>query len=241
MSEPRANLDHLIRHVEQQDSNHQPLAQLAHAVIVAERLDSLADKLVGHFVERARAAGASWAEVGHSLGVTKQAAQKRFVADARTTADAGVPRYVDLFTGRARAAHMQAVEEARAAKHDYVGTEHLLLALLRDPESRAVQALQAAGVALDEGLAAVTATLHPHGEHVGDAIQFSAAARKAEELAVREARRLRQDAVGTEHLLLGLFREGGTAAKVLGKLDVQRRALEDSITSHTSNRRRKAL
>src|SRR3712207_7555210 len=62
----------------------EPLDQLADAVLAAEHLGELADHLIGHFVDQARRSGASWTEIGRSMGVTKQAAQKRFVAKGET-------------------------------------------------------------------------------------------------------------------------------------------------------------
>src|ERR1700756_4140735 len=77
------------------------LEQLSDAVLAAEHLGELADHLIGHFVDQARRSGASWTDIGNSMGVTKQAAQKRFVPKAATVADPdqGFAR----FTPRARA------------------------------------------------------------------------------------------------------------------------------------------
>jgi Clp amino terminal domain, pathogenicity island component len=237
MTDPLANLDDLVRYVEREDSSGQPLAQLAHAVVMAERLGTLGDQLVGHFVDRARISGASWSEVGQSLGVTKQAAQKRFVfrTGASDDSDSGEASLLARFTGRARAAHLEAVEQARRAKHDHVGTEHLLLALLADPQNRAVQALRALGVSIDEARNAVRATLGPEGEYVGDPIPLAAATTKVEQIAVRIAKHLgNTDLVGTEHLLLALVMEGGKAANVLTALGVRRRPLGHWIESQAN-------
>ena len=70
-------LDDLIAAVKKVHS--EPLEQLADAVLVAQHIDEVADHLIGHFVDQARRSGASWTEIGRSMGVTKQAAQKRFV------------------------------------------------------------------------------------------------------------------------------------------------------------------
>jgi hypothetical protein len=240
MTDPRANFDDLVRYVEQEDPSGQPLAQLAHAVVMVEHLGTLGDQLIGHFVDRARSSGASWSEVGQSLGVTKQAAQKRFVIRAAATDDARADSLLARFTGRARTAHLRAVEEARHAKHDHVGTEHLLLALLADAENRAVHALRALGVSIDEARAAVRATLGPEGEYVGDPIPVAAATKKAEEIAVRIAKHLSHaDLAGTEHLLLALVMEGGKAAKVLAALGVRRRALSQWIERQANGNARR--
>jgi ClpA/ClpB-like protein len=230
MTDPRVNFDDLVRYVEHEDSSGQPLGQLAHAVVMADRLGTLGDQLVDHFVDRARTSGASWSEVGQSLGVTKQAAQKRFVIRTGASDDGRAASLLARFTGRARTAHLQAVEEARRARHDHVGTEHLLLALLADSENRAVDALRALGVSIDEARAAVRATFGPEGEYVGDPIPVAATTKKAEEIAVRIAKHLSHaDLAGTEHLLLALVMEGGKAAKVLAALGVKRRPLSQWI------------
>src|SRR5947209_18955486 len=75
--EPR--LDDLIAYVEADEPGGDALEHLSTAVDISARLDELADNLIGHFVERARSAGASWTEIGQHMGVTKQAVQKRFV------------------------------------------------------------------------------------------------------------------------------------------------------------------
>src|SRR6188472_2849999 len=101
---PMANpvrLDDLIASIKQVHSD--VLDQLSDAVIAADHLGDIADHLIGHFVDQARRSGASWSEIGRSMGVTKQAAQKRFVAKPSSDAaaldpDAGFAR----FTPRAR-------------------------------------------------------------------------------------------------------------------------------------------
>src|SRR3954453_18677292 len=75
---PAPRLDDLIAAIRTAQSD--PLRQLADAVLVGQHLDDTADALIGHFVDQARRSGASWTDIGGSLGVTKQAAQKRFVA-----------------------------------------------------------------------------------------------------------------------------------------------------------------
>src|SRR5690242_13538575 len=106
----------------------QPLDQLTAAVLAAEQLTDVSDHLIGHFVDQARHSGASWTEIGTCLGVTKQAAQKRFVArdDLNT---------FSRFTAKARQTVMQAQEEARAGAYAQIEPEHLLLGLLAVPDS----------------------------------------------------------------------------------------------------------
>src|SRR6266581_3485942 len=106
-------LDELIEAIKKVHSD--ALDQLSDAVIAADHLGEVADHLIGHFVDQARRSGASWTDIGRSMGVTKQAAQKRFVPK-------GSPELLDLdprqgfsrFTDRARNAVMAAQNEARA-------------------------------------------------------------------------------------------------------------------------------
>src|SRR5689334_12891547 len=104
----------------------QPLDQLTDAVLAAEALGEVADHLIGHFVDQARRSGASWTEIGKCMGVTKQAAQKRFVPRTPTDAaaldpDAGFSR----FTPRARAVIVEAQNRAHAAGNAEIRPEHL--------------------------------------------------------------------------------------------------------------------
>src|SRR6187551_1081877 len=104
------------------------LDQLSDAVIAADHLGDIADHLIGHFVDQARRSGASWSEIGRSMGVSKQAVQKRFVAkgdDAEVDVSQGFSRY----TPRARNVVMAAQNEARTAKNAQIGVAHLVLGL----------------------------------------------------------------------------------------------------------------
>ena len=102
----------------------------------------MADHLIGHFVDQARRSGASWTDIGRSMGVTKQAAQKRFVPKEP-------PQDFGRFTPRARNVVVAAQEEARAAGNTEIRPEHLVLGLLTEPEGLAVRALVAQGVAAE--------------------------------------------------------------------------------------------
>src|SRR5829696_4807481 len=113
-------LDDLIASIEQVHSD--ALDQLSDAVLLAEHLGEVADHLIGHFVDQARRSGASWSEIGGSMGVSKQAAQKRFVAKgqdegAGLDASQGFSRFDD----EARAAVVSAQDQARAAGNDTIG------------------------------------------------------------------------------------------------------------------------
>jgi len=122
----------------------------------------------------------------------------------------------DRFTERARTVMQFAQEEAQRLQHNYIGTEHLLLGLLREREGVAGKVLTSMGVDLDQARQAVEGIVD-RGDHLGSGeIRLTPRAKKVVELAVDEARRLHHSYLGTEHLLLGLLREGqGIGAGVL--------------------------
>ena len=227
MEEMPARLDDLISFVKNQQPEGGPLDHLSDAVVTSERLGEVADHLIGHFVDQARRAGASWTEIGQYMGVSKQAAQKRFVpkkTDAPESLEGGAWA---RFTQRARHTIVQAQEEARAAGHDYIGTEHLLLGLLHEPDALAARAIEAQGVSLDQVRTGVTAVLGPAGQAPSGHIPFTPRAKKVRELTIREALRLGHGYVGTEHILLGLLaEEEGLAAEALNGLGVSKDVAE---------------
>ncbi|MDM7915570.1 MAG: Clp protease N-terminal domain-containing protein, partial [Candidatus Eisenbacteria bacterium] len=135
----------------------------------------------------------------------------------------------DKFTERVRKVIFLAREEASRLQHDSIGTEHLLLGLLREGEGIAATVLNNLGLDLDlirqrvESLVAQTGGTLTIGE-----IPFTSNAKRVLELAVDEARQLQHNYIGTEHLLLGLIREGeGVAAKVLTDMGVDRKKVRD--------------
>ena len=193
-------LDELISTIKTVHSD--VLDQLADAVLAAEHLGEIADHLIGHFVDQARRSGASWTDIGKSMGVTKQAAQKRFVPRAEATAidpDQGFGR----FTPRARNAVVAAQNAAHDAANAEITPEHLLLGVLSDPGALATVLLQRQDVDAEALRASVA--LPPAGTEPPELIPFSGPARKALELTFREALRLGHNYIGTEHLLLALL------------------------------------
>jgi len=196
-------LDELIEGIRKAHPN--VLDQLSTAVLTAEHLGEVADHLIGHFVDQARRSGASWTEIGRSMGITKQAAQKRFVPKDSGVPDLDPAQGFGRFTPRARNAVMAAQEEARTAGNAEIRPEHLALGLLSEPEALAAKAVTAQGVALEALREALTAALPPAAGEVPDLIPFDARAKKALELTFREALRLGHNYVGTEHVLLALL------------------------------------
>src|SRR5580693_6444618 len=178
------------------------LDQLSDAVLAAEHLGEVADHLIGHFVDQARRSGASWTDIGKSMGVTKQAAQKRFVLRAETTTldpHGGFER----FTPRARNAVVAAQNAAHEAGNNEIFPDHLVLGVLSDPEALVTKLLKAQHVDPQSVRAAIT--LPPTVADPPQLIPFSGVGRKALELTFREALRLGHNYIGTEHLLLALL------------------------------------
>src|ERR671927_1875583 len=127
----------------------------------------------------------------------------------------------DKFTERARKVLVLAQEEAQRFNHNYIGTEHLLLGLVREGEGIAAKVLGNLGVELNKVRSAVEFIIGRGDRMVIGDISLTPRAKKVIELAVEEARRLNHNYIGTEHLLLGLVREGeGIAAGVLESLGV---------------------
>jgi hypothetical protein len=210
-----------------------PLEQLSDAVVTAGHLSELADHLIGHFVDQARRAGASWTDIGKSMGVTKQAAQKRFVpkagAEPMLDPNAGFAR----FTDRARKVVVASQVEARRFGNPEIQPEHLVLGLLSQPEGLAAQVIIAKGIGLDAVRRVAEAALPAASDEVPALIPFNGQSRKALELTFRQALRLGTDYIGTEHVLLALLElEDGSG--VLAGFGLDHAELEKDITAQLS-------
>jgi Clp amino terminal domain, pathogenicity island component len=124
----------------------------------------------------------------------------------------------ERFTDRARRVVVLAQEEARLLNHNYIGTEHILLGLIHEGEGVAAQALESLGISLEAVRAEVGEIIGRGDERPAAHIPFTPRAKKVLELSLREALELGHNYIGTEHILLGLVREGqGVAAQVLVK------------------------
>ena len=221
MSQPPVRLDELISYIRNTEGT--ALDQVSAAVRISEHLSELADHLIGHFVDQARKTGASWTEIGQSMGVTKQAAQKRFVPKASEWGDplSGAfppdPVKFSRFTDRAKRAVLAARQEASKRGHDRVLPEHLTLGMLHQQEGLAARAIAALGVSPEAARTAIGAVLPasiPDEETPGH-VPFDSRTMKVLELTLREALALGHNYIGTEHILLGLLEEeeslgGGT-------------------------------
>lgn len=219
------NLDDLIRGIT--ETSDDPLDRLTSAVLTGEHLDQTSDHLVGHFVDAARAAGASWNEIGQCLGVTKQAAQKRFTPGA---AKLDPSKGFAAFTERARNVLAAAHNDAKSAGNPEVTAAHLAAALLDDETSLATLLLTRQGVDPVEVRKAVAAASPVIDGEAADLVPYDASARKALELTFRHGLRLGHDYIGTEHILLALLEvENGDGP--LAYAGVDRAALESDLTA----------
>src|SRR4051812_4681684 len=225
-------LDDLIDSIKRVHTD--PLEQLTDAVVVADHIGEVADALIGHFVDQARRQGASWTEIGSSMGVTKQAAQKRFVQRPSEAAALDPNAGFSRFTPRARNVVVAAQNEARAHGHDRITLGHLVLGLLAEPDGLAARAIVRQGIALERVREVATATLGPAADTVPELVPFDDRTRAVLEGTFREALRLGHNYIGTEHLLLALLdAEDGTG--VLAGLGLDRaRAEADMVAAVTA-------
>lgn len=227
---PAPSLTELIDAVHEDSPSDAPLDQLGAASLLVEELLEVSDSVLGHYVDRARRSGYSWTDISSTLGVSKQAAHKRF---ARTLQRPDL----DRFTDRVRVALEAATDRARGLGHRYVGTEHLLLGLLEDGESVAGQVLNENGVTARQVEERVLQHA-PRGEAPPEGpIPHTPRAAAVMEATNGEAADLGHSYIGTEHLLLALYVDpvaattssgspyrtgGGLAAEVLRELGIDR-------------------
>ena len=141
----------------------------------------------------------------------------------------------ERFTDRARRVVVLAQEEARMLNHNYIGTEHILLGLVHEGEGVAATALESLGIAL-EGVRQQVEEIIGQGQQAPSGhIPFTPRAKKVLELSLREALQLGHNYIGTEHILLGLIREGeGVAAQVLVKLGADLNRVRQQVLQQLS-------
>jgi hypothetical protein len=208
-------LDSLIHEV--RDEAEDALDQLACASRRAEELGELSDALLTYFVDRARRSGHTWAEIGEHLGVSRQAAQKRFV----DTVGDGVT--FERFTMRARHALDRANDIAESLNHNYVGTEHQLLALFDVEGGLAARALADLKISRRAVADEVAQRVGIGSTPAPGPRPYTPRAKKVLEEAVNASVDLGHNYVGTEHLLLGLYRgQDGLALQILEHLGARR-------------------
>ncbi|MFM9127822.1 MAG: Clp protease N-terminal domain-containing protein, partial [Solirubrobacterales bacterium] len=136
----------------------------------------------------------------------------------------------ERFTERARQVVVLAQEEARTLKHNYIGTEHILLGLLREEEGLAARVLEGLEITVEEVRAQVIRIVGSGEEVTWGQFAFTPRAKKVLELALREALSLGHNYIGTEHILLGLVRENeGVAARILADFDADSEKIRNEI------------
>jgi hypothetical protein len=146
----------------------------------------------------------------------------------------------ERFTERARAVLVLAEEEARSLDHGFVGTEHLLLGLIREGDGAAARALESLGISLQVVREKVEDMIGPSGTGSSGKPPFTPRAKQVLELSLREALQLGRNYIGTEHILLGLVREGeGVAAQVLQSLGADLERVQESVTEVLISYRRR--
>lgn len=229
-------LGDLISKTRDEAASAAPLDLLASASQQQQLLTELGDDLLDHFVQEARAAGCSWAQIGTALGVSKQAAQQRHtpvqrllgrLRSAVTGAVGGFARFDPMATQVV----VLAQEEARRLWHSKIDTEHLLLGLAGLPEGRGARLLTDAGVDLGELRTEIESAAPPGPRPVRGHLPFTPAAKKALELGLRHALNLKHDHYGTEHLLLGLLTDRAEiGGAVLAQHNITLNGVRDSLS-----------
>jgi ATP-dependent Clp protease ATP-binding subunit ClpA len=144
----------------------------------------------------------------------------------------------ERFTERGRQVVVLAQDEARALKHNYIGTEHMLLGLLREKEGLAARVLESLDITVEEVRAHASRIVGQGAQATTGEIPFTPRAKKVLELALREALSLGHNHVGTEHILLGIARENeGVAARILREFDADAETIRREVARMASGRR----
>src|SRR4051812_13928309 len=191
-------LDEIIGSIERAHP-HQPADQLVASVIDAAHLADVADHLIGHFVDAARRDGLSWAEIGECLGVTKQAAQKRFVIKDDLT-------LLTAFTAKARQTVLHAAHHAAVGQYLAVEPAHLLLGLVDVPDCLAAHELLSDKDESRVRRVADELLGSAHRGHIATSTPpMSDEAVNVLKSATNLALALQHDWIGTEHILLALL------------------------------------
>jgi Clp amino terminal domain, pathogenicity island component len=248
MPELPVYLDNLITYVTALHPGDGALQHLADAMTVSAHLDDQSDALIGHFVDQARRSGASWSQIGASLGVTKQAAQKRFVTEGAALAAEGRAPMFSRFTQRARNALARAKRVAAASGADVLGPEHMAAGML-EPHGMAAEIIHKAGITDEQVYAALgLSPTAPGGDvtreqlvelvhELGVTRDGKAVLRAAMQAALRRG----HNYIGTEHLLLGVVSVDSDTARALASLGLSAEVAEQGVANELAEcARRKA-
>jgi len=227
MSPLDISLADLIARLNEELPGADALARISEARLRAQTLSDLGDQLLDHYVSKAKQSGASWSEIGDAIGVTRQAAQQRHT-----------PAPFEQFTNLNRHTIVLAQEAARTHRHDFIGTEHLLLGLLGEPRGLAYKVLVAKAESEQRIRDTIEEALPPAGEKaLRGHIAFRSDSKEAIEQALRASADLGHDWVGTQHSLLGLIRiEESPAAQILRDLGFTSDELRETVRTEISKR-----
>ncbi|MFI1801877.1 Clp protease N-terminal domain-containing protein [Streptomyces sp. NPDC020379] len=227
MSPLDISLADLIARLDEELPDADELARISEARLRAQTLADLGDQLIDHYVSKAKQTGASWTEIGAAIGVSKQAAQQRHT-----------PAAFERFTNLNRHSIVLAQEAARTHKHDFIGTEHMLLGLLGEPRGLAYKVLVAASGSEQRIRDAIGEAMPPAGQKAPRGhIAFRPESKEAIEQARRASADLGHDWVGTEHTLLGLIRtEESPAARILRGLGFTSDELHETVKTEITER-----
>jgi hypothetical protein len=240
MTTPAApTLESLIDQVRSGFEHAPALDRLTIAVSLSDHLGDLGENLVGYFVDEARRDGVSWAEIGGRLGVSRQAAQKRYIPTEAGLRGRGQEGLLDRMSPDLKEAVSLAHQAAQARRKTFLGTEHLLLGLAAQPREIAGLALARCGADAATIRGAVDGRVGaPSGDPLPDETPFTVRAmRSLAQYALREALLLNQTAIHGGHLALGLLTIGeGVAHDILVNLGVSYERLREAVIAVTAER-----
>jgi len=247
MTEFPVPLDNLIAYVKTLRPDGGPLENVSDAFAVSEQLDEQSDALLGYFVDQARRSGLSWSQIGGAMGVSKQAAQKRFVpGQASEHLLAADFKKFSRFTDRAVRVLFAAdrlaaggAGDGPSAEHLPIGAAELSAAFFSEPEGLAAKAITAAGLTPEQVYAAVGVGPAPQLPNQDRAalteLAFDDSAKAAFREALKWALRMGHNYIGTEHLLLGVLFAGGPVAEGFTGLGLTPQRAEQLLTAELTD------
>jgi hypothetical protein len=230
MTEFPVPLDNLIAYVKALHPDGGPLENVSDAFTVSTQMDEQADALIGYFVDQARKSGLSWSQIGAAMGVSKQAAQKRFVPTKAADLMRDNPAPFSRFTERARRTFAAAGQLAGPGP---VGAPQLAAALFSEPEGIAAKAVAAAGLTPEQVYAAVGTGPAPQASNATPAVllelSLDESIKEALKGTLRSALRLGHNYIGTEHMLLGILSADGPVTEAFTGLGMSPERAEQLI------------
>ena len=254
MTEFPVPLDNLIAYVKTLHPDGGPLENVSDAFAVSEQLDEQSDALLGYFVDQARRSGLPWSQIGAAMGVSKQAAQKRFVPGqesillreigASQIGRKPFSRFTDrairvLFAADRLAAGGAGAEQPQSAEHGLIGAAQLSAAFLSEPEGLAAKAIGKAGLTPEQVYAVAGVGPAPQlpnqDRELATELAFDDSAKATFREALKWALRMGHNYIGTEHLLLGVLFSGGPVAEGLSGLGLTPQRAEELVTAELTD------